>query len=101
MAGKSGGQAFHRKAGIRGAIAQAVAEGENYYTLSYSPAKRKFDGKVRTIRVAINRKEYRVRFRQHYFADDPSRDRAVSRHRFARDEVSNDALAGRARIWFG
>jgi hypothetical protein len=72
MAGKSGGQAFHRKAGIREAIAQAVAEGENYYTLSYSPAKRKFDGKVRTIRLAINRKEYRVRFRQHYFADDPS-----------------------------
>ena len=72
MAGKSGGQAFHGKAGIREAIAQAVVEGEKYYTLYYSPTKRKFDGKVRSIRVEIDRKAYRVRFRQHYFADDPS-----------------------------
>lgn len=71
MAGKSGGQAFHRRGEIREAIAQAVAEGENYYTLSYSATK-KFDGKLRTIRVAINQKVYQVRFRQHYFADDPS-----------------------------
>jgi VWFA-related protein len=72
MARKSGGQAFHHRGGIREAIAQTVAEGENYYTLSYSPTKIRFDGKLRTIRVAINRKEYQVRFRQHYFADDPS-----------------------------
>lgn len=71
MAGKSGGQAFHRQSEIQEAIAQAVAEGENYYTLSYS-ATNKFNGKLRTIRVAINQKEYHVRFRQRYFADDPS-----------------------------
>jgi hypothetical protein len=72
MAGKSGGQGFHHRAGVQEAIAQAVAEGENYYTLSYSPTKTSYDGKLRTIRVAINRNDYRVRFRQHYFADDPS-----------------------------
>jgi VWFA-related protein len=72
MAARSGGQAFHNRGGIREEIAQAVAEGQNYYTLSYSPAKSKFDGKLRTIRIGISRKEYRVRFRQRYFADDPS-----------------------------
>jgi len=72
MAGRSGGQAFHDRARIREEIAEAVAEGENYYTLSYSPTKSRFDGKLRTIRVGISRKEYQVRFRQHYFADDPS-----------------------------
>jgi hypothetical protein len=72
MAGKSGGQVFHHRGGIREEIAQAVAEGENYYTVSYSPAKRRFDGKLRTIRVAINEKHYQVRFRRQYFADDPS-----------------------------
>ena len=72
VAGKSGGQAFHRQSKLREEIAQVVAEGENYYTLSYSPTKKKFNGKLRTIRVVITGKEYRVRFRQQYFADDPS-----------------------------
>src|SRR6267154_3321037 len=72
MARRSGGQAFHDRGRIREAIAQAVAEGESYYTLSYSPTKGRFDGKLRTIRITINRKEYQVRFRRHYFADDPS-----------------------------
>lgn len=72
MATKSGGQAFHHRGDIREAIAHAVAEGENYYSLSYAPAKSQFDGKLRTIRVVITQKEYHVRFRQRYFADDPS-----------------------------
>jgi VWFA-related protein len=72
VAGKSGGQAFHRRSEVREEIAQVVAEGENYYTLSYSPTKKGFNGKLRTIRVAIHGKQYRVRFLQQYFADDPS-----------------------------
>jgi VWFA-related protein len=72
IAAQSGGRAFHDAAAIQQSIAQAVADGTSYYTLTYSPSNAKFDAKVRNIKVAVNRKDCHLRFRHKYFADNPS-----------------------------
>ena len=71
MAAHTGGRAFHGLDSIQEAMAQAVDEGTNHYTLSYVPAKGKLDGKLRNLKITIDQKDYEVRFRQRYWADDP------------------------------
>ena len=57
---------------IEEGIATAVEQGSNYYTLSYSPANRNYNGKFRKIKVAVAEKGYRLHYRPEYFADDPN-----------------------------
>jgi len=52
-----------------GAIAQAVDEGETYYTLSYSSTNKNYDGKLRRIEVRLAPAGYRLSYRREYFAD--------------------------------
>jgi VWFA-related protein len=70
VAAETGGQAFHNTNGIEQAITQAVSQGATYYTLSYSPSNRKFDGKIRNIKVVLNQKGYHLAYRRKYYADD-------------------------------
>jgi VWFA-related protein len=72
VAAETGGQAFHNTNGIAQAITQAVSQGATYYTLSYAPSNRNFDGKVRNIKVVLNQKGYHLAYRTKYYADDPS-----------------------------
>jgi hypothetical protein len=67
----TGGKAFYNSNGIGEAIATAVEQGSNYYTLSYSPINKHYDGKFRKIRVALTDKGYHLHYRPGYFADDP------------------------------
>jgi VWFA-related protein len=66
----TGGKAFYNSNGIREAIGTAYEQGSNYYTLSYSPANKAFDGKFRKIKVQLAEKGYTLHYRQGYFADD-------------------------------
>ena len=66
----TGGKAFYNANGIREAIEIAVQQGSNYYTLSYNPANKIYDGKFRKIKVALAEKGYTLHYRQGYFADD-------------------------------
>ena len=68
VANATGGKAFFNTNGIAKAIATAVEEGSNYYTLSYSPSNNNYDGKFRRIKVALEDKGYRLHYRQGYFA---------------------------------
>ena len=70
VAAATGGKAFYNSNGIREAIATAGEQGSNYYTLSYSPANKIYDGKFRKIRVLLSEKGYSLHYRQGYFADD-------------------------------
>lgn len=71
-AAQTGGQAFHDRNRIQEAIARAVDEGTNYYTVSYEPAKGKLSGKLRNVRITLAQKDYQLRFRHRYWADDPA-----------------------------
>jgi len=70
LAEGSGGRAFYNTNGLTQAIATAVEHGANYYTLSYSPTNKKYDGRLRRIHVKIARGSYRLSYRRSYFADD-------------------------------
>ena len=70
FANATGGKAFFNTNGIREAIATAAEQGSNYYTLSYNPANKNFDGKFRKIKVQLAEKGYTLHYRQGYYADD-------------------------------
>ena len=71
LAQGTGGKAFYNSNAIEEAIATAVEQGSNYYTLSYAPSNKNYDGKFRKIKVALAEKGYRLHYRPGYFADDP------------------------------
>ena len=71
LAQGTGGKAFYNSNAIEEAIATAVEQGSNYYTLSYTPSNKNYDGKFRKIKVALAEKGYRLHYRPGYFADDP------------------------------
>jgi len=66
----TGGKAFYNSNGIREAIALAVEQGSNYYSLSYSPTNKIYNGKFRKIKVQLAQKGYTLHYRQGYYADD-------------------------------
>jgi VWFA-related protein len=66
----TGGRAFFNTNGIRDAIANAAEQGSNYYTLSYNPTNKNFDGKFRKIGVQLAQKGSSLHYRQGYYADD-------------------------------
>lgn len=71
LAEETGGRAFYNTNGFAEAMAAGVREGENYYTLTYSPSNAKFNGELRHIRVALRRARanYELHYRRSYYAD--------------------------------
>ena len=72
LAQDTGGKAFFDTNGIKNALANAIENGENYYTLAYIPDDAKFDGKFRRIQVKLAEQNHQLAYRQGYFADAPS-----------------------------
>jgi len=68
----TGGKAFFDTNGIKEALAKAIENGGNYYTLAYIPDDTKFDGKFRKIQVKLPEQNHQLAYRQGYFADAPS-----------------------------
>jgi VWFA-related protein len=70
IAAETGGAAFFNTNGLTEAFSKAVEEGSDYYTLTYDPSDKKLDGRLRKIRVELDRHGYEVSYRRSYFADD-------------------------------
>ena len=71
MAEATGGRAFVNTNGLSHAVATAIEEGSNFYTLTYTPSNYKADGKLRKIKVDIDRPHLTLAYRHGYYADDP------------------------------
>ena len=71
VAQSTGGKAFYNTNGIEEAMTEAAEQSSNYYTLSYNPANKNYDGKFRKIKIAMAEKGYHLYYRPGYFADDP------------------------------
>ncbi len=56
--------------GLKQAFSKAIVEGSDYYTAAYEPSNKKLDGRLRKIRVDVDRNGYEVSYRRSYFADD-------------------------------
>ncbi len=75
VASSTGGKAFFSVNNISAAIATAVEQGSNYYTLSYTPTNQIYNGKFRKIKVALAEKQkgYKLHYREGYFAEAEKR----------------------------
>jgi len=71
MAEDTGGRAFMDIDGLTTAVAQAIESGSNYYTLTYVPSEKNWNGHYRKIEVAVAQPGVKLEYRRGYYADDP------------------------------
>lgn len=70
LASDTGGKAFYNTNNLSAAISSAINDGSHYYTLVYTPANKKMDGKYRRIEVALAEGKFKLAYRRGYNADD-------------------------------
>lgn len=68
-ASRTGGAAYENGNDLSKALRQSLDDAEVVYTLGYAPDHERWDGKFRRIRVNVDRKNVRLRYREGYFAD--------------------------------
>jgi VWFA-related protein len=68
LSGETGGHSFYGHENVDAEIASSIAEGENYYTLSYYPADHNFNGSFRRIKVNIDKPALVAHTRDGYYA---------------------------------
>jgi VWFA-related protein len=73
MADATGGKAFLNTNGLTQAVASAIESGSNFYTLSYTPTNSARDGKLRKIKIQVEKPGVNLAYRKGYYADDPEK----------------------------
>jgi len=68
IAPESGGAIIRSRNDVDVAIADAARDGSSYYTLSYYPSDRNWDGQFRKIRVTVNSDGLQARTQRGYYA---------------------------------
>jgi VWFA-related protein len=74
MAEATGGKAYLNTNGLSQAVQSAIDTGQNYYSLTYSPAGARWDGDYKKITVKLD-KPYELSYRRGYYADDPEKNK--------------------------
>jgi VWFA-related protein len=92
MADATGGHAFYNTNGLAQAVAAAIDEGSNFYTLSYSPANPTRNGEFRKIKVQLARQGFNLAYRHGYYADDPSKPAPTLKNQPMRSSVTDAAV---------
>lgn len=72
VAEQTGGKAFYNTNNLDEAIRDGIQDGGTYYTLGYYPDNKDWNGKFRKIVVKVNRSGVKLRYRQGYFATNPT-----------------------------
>jgi len=72
MAARTGGKAFLNHNDIDMDIRGSIDDGSSYYTTSYHPSNKTWDGKLRKIELKTTRPGVKLRYREGYYASDPS-----------------------------
>ncbi len=70
IASNTGGKAFYNTNGLKEALAETIALGSHYYSLSYSPNDKKMLGRYRHIQVRMSEGHYILAYRRGYFEED-------------------------------
>jgi VWFA-related protein len=68
IAEETGGKAFVNSNDLKGALAEAVEDGDSYYTIGFVPSG-KLDGHYRRIKVDVDDGHYDLAYRKGYYAD--------------------------------
>ncbi|HEX3940049.1 MAG TPA: VWA domain-containing protein [Acidobacteriaceae bacterium] len=66
MAASTGGIAYYNRNDLDGAIGEAIANGADYYSLSYIPPSAKYNGKYHKIEVKLDRPGLQLEYREGY-----------------------------------
>ena len=72
MAEDTGGHAYINTNNLTQSVLQAISNGSNYYTLTYSPSNRQWDGRFRAIKVKVEQPGVKLAYRNGYYGDDPN-----------------------------
>jgi VWFA-related protein len=79
MADATGGRAFVNTNGLTAAMASAIDEGSNFYTLTYTPTDSSRNGEFRKIKVQLARQGLNLSYRKGYYADDPDKAKSYAK----------------------
>ena len=69
IAKETGGKEYVNTNGLAEAVASAVDNGASYYTISYVPPEKEPNGEFRKINVKVDDSNYKLAYRNGYFAD--------------------------------
>jgi VWFA-related protein len=72
LAEQTGGRAFYNTNGIFEAAQEALDEGANFYTVTYTPLNQALDTRFRTISVKVDQPGLKLIYRDGYYAVDPA-----------------------------
>jgi VWFA-related protein len=92
MAEATGGHAFYNTNGLTQAVATAISDGSNFYTLTYTPANPARDGKFRKIKVQLALSGVNLAYRHGYYADDPDKGPPVTKGQQQQSSVADSAV---------
>jgi VWFA-related protein len=93
VAAETGGKAYFNENEIRGGIALALSDDKASYSIGYYPENKKWDGKLRNIKVKVAQGEAQLRYRKGYFAIEPG---PVKDHNYEQDVVATLAVGAPA-----
>ena len=72
LAEQTGGTPFYNSNAIKQSLSRAIENGSSYYTLTYSPEDKKFDGSFRKIQVKLAGRGNELAYRHGYYATAPA-----------------------------
>ncbi|MGZ7103640.1 MAG: VWA domain-containing protein, partial [Candidatus Angelobacter sp.] len=73
MAESTGGKSFKNSNDLVLGLRTSIEDGSTYYTLTYYPENKNWDGLFRTIQVKSGRSNVSLRYREGYYALDPGK----------------------------
>jgi len=85
IAAQTGGKAYINQNEIKEGVALAASDEKASYSLGYYPENKKWDGKLRNIKVKVAQSDTQIRYRKGYFAIEPG---PVKDHNYEQDVAS-------------
>jgi VWFA-related protein len=73
IADQTGGKAYINTNGLKEAVAHAIENGSSYYTISYVPSTKNFNGQYRKTQVLLDIRDCQLAYREGYYADSPDK----------------------------
>ncbi len=73
IAQATGGKAYYNTNGLMNAVADALNEGSNYYTIGYVPQTKELDGQFHKFHVRLDQDGDKLAYRSGYFAEAPGK----------------------------
>lgn len=84
LAKETGGRAVYNSNALQEAVADALSDGENFYTLAYVPRSERFDGRWRKIKVSVLERpqqgRYTLLYRHGYYATNGTPEKPVGKN---------------------